>query len=640
MAYTPPAGDSVGLSIGPAEPAADGGAVVLSIGATEQSTNDRTTTIAARTRPPTVSSVIRHWVQATGTARTRTPTVALSGSYDPNLLSDVNLKIDAGWQDAALLPVGHAERWQPSVLALGSATPVWKPADFLPASSSDGWQDARRLTVDPATVWQEGSLLASHHPVSRWQDARRIVVDPASVWQDSRRLERTTNSHWQDGLLAIRAARTRWQDGSRSVAVVVEPYQSGLRIELNYVENWQPGGYPSNARRYGPPIPPPPPPSWTTRLRIRCPRPGTRLSIGATACPIIPVVEIESRRTYVVLNSASLTLLDDTPLPVTSMTIKTDANSWCWGLSASLTGADAWALVQPTTAGYPVEVKATLNDWTWTFVLDYPGLTRKFNNHNLTVEGRSRSAWLDEPWTPKTTGKQSLDRTAQQLAEEALDNTGWTLNWQLDDWFVPGGRFEWDDSLIGRIARLLKPVEGCLYTDPVLQVLTAYPRYPTASWLWDGLTPDLELPEAVLKDWSRKPNLTTAYNGVYVSGTDYGVLAFVKIAGTDGMSQPGQPIVEALCCDDAGVAARMRGLAFLSANGGSGYTLSGSTILGRYGHVDQNNPTLILPGRLVKFGNKHGMARSVSINASRSGGWTGVLNVTQSVEIECWDVEA
>lgn len=123
--------------------------------------------------------------------------------------------------------------------------------------------------------------------------------------------------------------------------------------------------------------------------------------------------------------------------------------------------------MQPSPAGYPVEVRATINDWVWTFVLDYPGLSRKFNVHNLTVEGRSRSAWLDEPWTPRTTGRQNQARTAHQLAEEALDNTGWTLNWLLDDWFVPGGRFDWDNSLIGRITRLVKPVEGCVYTEPL-----------------------------------------------------------------------------------------------------------------------------------------------------------------------------
>jgi len=189
------------------------------------------------------------------------------------------------------------------------------------------------------------------------------------------------------------------------------------------------------------------------------------------------------------------------------------------------------------------------------------------------------------------------------------------------------------------VNRIIKPVDGCLYTDPSLQVLTAYPRYSVGSWLWASETADWELPESIVSELRRQPNITNHFNGVYVSGTTDGVMAFVKIAGTDGASQPGQPITEALICDNDGIAARQRGLVFLSENGGTGYQLTLRTLLGHQGALE-DLPTLLLPTMMVRHAGSNGHVRSVSVNASRSGGWTGILNVSQTVEVEGWDVEA
>ena len=601
--------------------------------------NDRLAQVNARTR--TRSSIrIGHHRFVTASAKTSGARGIGRIDYDPNLLSAVHRLSEQRWQRAETRINGYREPIQSAQSALVWRPDHWREADALPASTVPYWRPA-------LTLWGSGS--------ERWRDADPIRGNTQSAWQQAGFVPTRVSTDWQEGFRETTATTSRfrvrlplltvdrstiWRDSSVVTLAYAEGFSEGRRLDRGLIEVWQQGAMVWNEPRLPPVILPPLPYRWDGRLDLVCdPSSTNRLVIGGRRCPIMGQRRIHVRRTYTVLNTASLTLLDGTPLPCTSMTIKTDANSWCWGLSASLSGPDAWALVQPSLAGYPVEVRATVNDWVWDFVLDYPGLNRGFNISNLTVEGRSRSAWLDEPWTPRTIGTQSQTRTAQQLAEDALDNTGWTLDWRLEDWLVPGGRFEWDNSLIGRLIRLVKPVEGCVYTDPHQQVITVYPRYATASWLWDGLTPDLELPEAALKSWSRKPNLTPAYNGVYVSGTSHGVLAFVKIAGTDGATQPGQPIVEALCCDEDGIAARQRGLAFLSANGGSGFTLSGQALLGRYGQQG-NNPGLLTPLDSIRLGSQNGWVRSVSVNASRSGGATGVLNVSQTAEVECWEVEA
>ena len=59
-----------------------------------------------------------------------------------------------------------------------------------------------------------------------------------------------------------------------------------------------------------------------------------------------------------VVNSASLVRWPDLKaLPVTSMTVETDADSWCWSLSATLAGSGAYDLVQPNPLACEVLLK-------------------------------------------------------------------------------------------------------------------------------------------------------------------------------------------------------------------------------------------------------------------------------------------
>ena len=127
------------------------------------------------------------------------------------------------------------------------------------------------------------------------------------------------------------------------------------------------------------------------------------------------------------LNSAALVRWPDLePLPCTEMTLRTSCDDWCWSIDATLKTA-AWALVAPTSA--PREVMATVNGFPpWLFVLDSPTHSRTFNSHTLKLSGRSRSAWLHEPLTSPINLSQASDREMQQLADEALDGTGWTVN--------------------------------------------------------------------------------------------------------------------------------------------------------------------------------------------------------------------
>lgn len=326
-------------------------------------------------------------------------------------------------------------------------------------------------------------------------------------------------------------------------------------------------------------------------------------------------------------NSASLVRLPDLePLPVTAMTIETDFDSWCWALSATLAGSESFDLVQPNPLA--CEVLATINGQEWTFLLDVPSTQRSFNNDRVTLKGRSRSAWLHDPYTHHQNFSEANAREMVQLAEAALTNTGWTVDWNLDTWVVPAGRYTSWNTPIGALIRLVNTTNDGLYTDPVLQIITAQKRWPVASWLLDAETVDLLIPEAAVITLTQSPVYTPPLNGVYVSGTSHGVLALVKIAGTDGALQPSDPIVEELLCDEAGVAARARGLNVLS-DSGAGWTMDAEVLF-------TPEVGLVKPGLIVSIAGMKGISRSCRISAS----WSNGLQVKQQVGLERRDVES
>ena len=558
---------------------------------------------------------------------TMAPTGRLRIGSDSNLLSAVSAHCEAAWthgvpeapgarsgfQEATTQPISGVGRWQGALSLTQGTAAVWQPAASQERSRQSGWRAATALDEETSAVWQT---------------APHLDRDRAAGWQDSlsQSVAGTTDFRARLPLYSPETA-TGWRDGIPLTPQLSDTAREGARLLAVTIEVWQQAEYPGNAPNPGPPIPPIFRPPWGTHLHLRCPLPGTALRLGRTPCLLIAEREIPIRRSYMSTNSASLVRLPDLePLPVTAMTIETDFDSWCWALSATLAGPEAFALVQPNPLA--CEVLATINGQEWTFLLDVPSTQRSFNSDRVTIKGRSRSAWLHDPYTPHQNFSEANAREMVQLAEAALTNTGWTVDWHLDTWLVPAGRYTSWNTPIGVLIRLVNATDDGLYTDPVLQVITAQKRWPVASWLLDAETVDLLIPEAAVISLTQSPVYTPPLNGVYVSGTSHGVLALVKIAGTDGALQPSDPIVEELLCDEAGVAARARGLNVLS-NSGAGWTMDAEVLF-------TPEVGLVKPGLIVSIAGMKGISRSCRISAS----WSNGLQVKQQVGLEQRDVES
>lgn len=639
MPWTPPVGGAALTLAGAYEPPIGGRA--LSIGS--EGTIDRALTVAAATAvtaaialiSPVVSISVEGQIQTTAalafdvlapvyfSIAGQTQTLAISRFLvDVPLGNVVTGAVGATFDQGPLLTLAQAASftqgatvspalpvtWQPSALhdrigwgGWSTASPLdvggfstWQDAMPQPALSGSGWQTAPRLQAGAAPTWNEAAALSTAAPGS-WIGAP-FLCDPWGVaWHESATLSLGLEGRWADGLNLNPFERTTWQDA----------------------------GYPRNVRPV-PPVPPPDPPlPWANQpLSLRCSSWSGRLHIGDAPCGLAKIY-YPIQRSYFVLNSASLTLLPDrTPLPCTSMTVATDSGSWCWTLSANLSTPEAWTLVEPLASGYPREVEATINGRVWQFALDNAQLSRTFTRTGVSLTGRSRSAWLDDPYQTSITVTQKETRSAQQIAEDALELTGWGLVWQLTDWTVPARTYSRQGTIIGRVGTIVKTVGGALYSDPVLAILTAYPQYPQPAWLWAALTPNLSIPEAALLTLQRQPRQSPSYNGLYLSGTQVGRLVFAKIAGTDGLLRPQEPLVDSLFCDEIGAAARQRAIAELSQSGFS-YESTLETLY-------PPELGLIRPGQYLEAGDVRGMVRGVSIRA----GWSGQLTVRQTLTLE------
>ena len=585
--------------------------------------NNRLATIAGRTRT-TGYGRLGEVIRATIAGRTRCRG-AMNLAYDPNLLSAMHAPVANRWNDGALGAQTLSGDWNDSQSFPLIAAPPWQEATGAFQILAGNWQPAALLSARAAPDWQSADAINAL-PATNWNDALPLNLPESTRWGDALMLCQRDATGYQPRLpLLAPACAPHWNDGITLSYRLKSGIGDSAAIATGWATRWNEAGLAYNAwlpprsRPYRPPIPTPP-----LELNLRYWRePGPLLlNLGATR----PRQQVPKLRCYSVLNTCSVVRLPDrVALPVTAVTVSTDADSWGWNLSLTLLGAEGWALCQPAS-GMPREVEITINGLVWTGLLDDPQLSRKFGGHSISVNGKSRSGWLTTPFAPSATVSYDAPRTAQQVAEEILYSTGWSLDWQLPpdpNWLIPANHYARSGTPLERLTELVSAVKGGLYSDPEGYQLLAYPRYPYSPWNWESSPVDVAIPEAALLSWSQKQQYHPAVNRVYVSGTTAGCLLQLTMAGTAGDLCAQDPIVESLLTDS--YAARLRAETELAA-GGPGFEATVETLLGGAGAYP-----LVRPGLLCEFAGILGISRSCSITASRTADG---LAVWQTLMIE------
>jgi hypothetical protein len=379
-------------------------------------------------------------------------------------------------------------------------------------------------------------------------------------------------------------------------------------------------------------------------VRLRW-RPGYPFRSGYTIPfggePDLPpgsTIVIPSADAYFMIPSLSILRdSDGADLFAIDASLKLDATSYAWTLDATIPLAKL-ALVNPMTNDDPVSVTVNINGYDWRFIIEGFTDNRKFGGTGCKIRGRSLSALLGAPYAPKTTLTSNLTQNASQLAD-GLMPTGWTCTWSTQDWLVPAGMFTYADlAPIDALAQLANAVGAIIVPDPMDQILTVQPMYPTSPWAWDSATPYADIPSSfiVQLDGQWAGNFKTSYNGVYVSGQNSGVVGLVKLTGSAGdLLLP--TVTDGLLCVQAANVERGR-IELAKASKQKSETFR--TLLLPPG--GSGNPGVFPITSLLKITEPTewassfwlGMATSIQIDAVKSAAANSAQSVRQTIEID------
>lgn len=478
---------------------------------------------------------------------------------------------------------------------------------------------------------QQQMIVASRASVQRWQHGAPLGNGAIVMHSEMARQRRASAHRWQHGIpagIGTRFAhqerirfrhrlRTDQQHAENVVSRATIGHQTGLPLAKGLSVRYQqmiplPLGWWQIAYPWPEPPFDPNAPSSPVNLRF------CRLSDGTTAlifgCPphqsgiVVPV-----QRSYIVLNNITLVRLSDgTPLSAFALNLQIDADSWTWGWDASIPGAEL-ALVEPLAGGEPVELLATINGQPFRLLAERLARDRSFAQSRIRVSGRGRAAMLADPHSPVVTRGNTIDRTMQQLLDDALTTNGvsigWAIDWQAADWLVPAGLYNHTGPYIAHAQRIAEAAGAYIQAHPVDATLRILPRYPLMPWEWAAAPADITLPSAPVVresvEWLQRPD----YNRVFVSGAEVGgILGQVTRAGTAG--DVVAPMITDPLCTHAD-AARARGGAVLADTGRQARIALDLPILPETG--------IIVPGRLVRYTDagttRTGLVRSTAVRA-------------------------
>lgn len=554
----------------------------------------------------------------------------INAVYDTRTERPLAARVVVPFQDGDDLETGVTPVWQEAVGYATGPEARWTEADRESVQHIGAWTDADRFRQAAGGSWQEGVHFATGN-VSQFQDGVRIKRALVTRFQEGDDLRSARTSSFQE---AFRDRRNftagSFQDGVR--------YSTGVRTFEGYgapLVLWWGSEYEDAMRappgRHVRPGPQPEDPCYIPdphllfvegpggpNLVFVCERHGPGPEPGETV--VVPI-----KRVYMVLNDATLRRVSDNALiPTLSMSMSLDVDSWTWSFSASLPW-QALPLVDLSSVD-PVEVEATINGAPYRFLVEKIGTERTFGKNSVRVSGRGKTAYLDSPYAPSMFFGNTASRTAQQLMGDVLTLNGvpldWTVNWGITDWVVPGNVWTHQGSYMSALTNIAAAPGAYIQPHPTAQEIFVLPRYPAMPHQWADLTPDYDIPSAVMTREGIERNDLAVYDRIFVSGTTAGVLGQVTRAGTSGeMVKPmvTDPLITHVD------AARQRGIAELSPAGRQFDVTLRMPVLEETG--------IIPPGKLVLYRDggveRLGFTRSVQVDV-------GLPDIWQSIGVETY----
>jgi len=562
--------------------------------------------IGLRTYSLTISEPpFRGLFASIGTAWTMQAVVTRSVGTAWDMSRANHSRIAAAWKRSAIVDRILALRWGQIPPHYADTALPWSRQAAQHRAIAAGWADLLALDASTTLPWDMPPVLAATIAAD-WSAPPPVDVQYTARWAMLAALSQALSSRWSAPPAHNYELTAPWGQGAHPPWLVLPPEEI---------------------------IPPPPPigdpDGRYVSLRLACRRrdeSSRHLSIhfGPWQCytgRLHPKV-ITVTNTVTIVRTP-----DNAPIVARSVTVAGDLDSPLWTVQIAGIDAPSLALLKPGPSGEPRRVRVTINGHAWAFLIEAYTEGNVFGNAQYTARGRSITAVLTRDYAPARTRTQTAARNANQLADEELTDTGYTVDWQGPTWLVPGGLWSYADQAPLDALRSIAEACGCVLqshpTDPVIRIIPAFKARP---WVWTITAPDVD----IVDDYTLSRNTGTAmgvrHNFVEVRGeTTGGIRGEVSITGTGGdtpLPQVSHPLITAYA------AAEARGIFELSRVGPIGRVSIDLPLFG-----PSTEPGLILPGMLPRLSGEL-MTRALGVSIAAATADNGLLTVRQSLELE------
>lgn len=563
------------------------------------------------------------------------PVAVFEMGYASNVSRPVGILPDMAWDKGSAMGKASGGGWTQAETFRTQDTAPWGMGAAQARNVGQGVAQLNKLRAAQAVAWEIGVSLGVRGTEDRFGQLTAHKRLQSLLWEVGLPISDRTETGFVQLLPFPRQRELLWGETQRlgfirdALSNVAQPWKHSPDILWSEARKMQPG---REALIVLPPVNPYAP-SYDLNFLCKCIFPdihAVNLRFGLHPCPDQNSV-IQDRKVYFIVNTLSLTRVqDDEPVHVNSASVGIDRDSWCWAFTATIPYTEL-EKVEPASSG-PVELELEINGLIWRVLVEEYDEKKAFAKTDITIKGRSVTAYLESPYAPVRSYTQTTTILSRQLAEAELTRpgliTGFSLDWQLIDslgWSMPANSWSYNDlTPVQVIQAIANGAGGYVNSHPSQKSLIVLPDYPAPFWEWDGLTPAKTIPESLIKTrslrWTEKP----AYNGVYVSGENTGVTAFVKRTGTAGSFQAPMYVDPMITHTSA---ARNKGISILSAGGKQSMVSLDLPMEPSLG--------LVTPGTLIAVqpsagGGWRGLVRSTAISAA----WGKGLTVNQAIDLE------
>lgn len=546
----------------------------------------------------------------------------VEAGYQVNVDRPVAGDVASSWQQGRKAFGGGLQAWQQGARAHAAVAVLAQPAQAVQALLQGRWQQSQRWGQIARVADEQALRLAGAPAAQRMQQAVQLRVAARGGFEQAAGLRAGVVQQFQQAGRLRAQVLQRFEGAGQLALLQGSSFGRGLLLGRGWRLAFEQGRKPPPGISAWQPESPRPDPCYLPVLPARL---LFDVAAGSGESPVglvficerhtgtvpQPQFVIPLLRVYMSVNTIDAVLLPSLErVQLQGISIAADDDGFGWSMSAR---GPVHLLDQlAPSGGLPARVRVTINGIAWVFAIDPPERSRKFGDHGVQVRGASVTSLLGAPHMPASVWSNSSDMTAQQLALQALDMTGVSLDWAMEDWLVPAGVWSHQGSPLSAVQRIAEAAGGVVRSHRIDARLQIAPRYAVMPWDWASAVPTVRMPGQIITADTLQALGAARYDAVYVSGeTGAGVLGHVVRAGTAGEVLAPQ-VTDALVTHVD--AARQRGSAVIAA---AAITHRHPVTLPLL--TGGTNPGLILPGYLIEVQEPaetwRGMVRGITVTA-------------------------